>query len=211
MSDYRNDPSDFWSNDFLPFTSTKDEIQQMLVAPGTFSIEPDKISIEGYPFEPSKVYGLIDLFPHNIINIDVCSRPLTIRIGDELIFVPATESEELSRFALAHQIPFTKRDDVWGWLLEPFLDTEYTKETDKRVALLSSEYGLSETQVQLIRNEVATQMFKYNFDTMLWEWCCLGAEDVLRAMRAKYSAEEFSDFYRRAMSICLLPDEFGRA
>lgn len=210
MSDHRSNPSGVWPNNYIPFTTTKDEIRKMMVDLGAFSIDPDKIRIEHYPFEPSKVYGSVELFPQNIINIDVSARPLTLRTCDELIFFPATEIEKLSKFALAHQIPVVERVDIWGWLLEPFLDTEYTEETHQKLAILLSKYGLGETQVLLIRNEVATQMFKYNFDTMLWEWCCLGANDVLRAMRVKYNAEEFLDFYWRAMSICLLPDEFSK-
>ncbi|SEJ25192.1 hypothetical protein SAMN05216327_107355 [Dyadobacter sp. SG02] len=181
----------------------------MMADLGTFSIETDKIRIEGYPYKPPVAYGSIELFHQNIINIDVSKRPLTVRTGDELIFVPASEIEKLSRFALANQIPFIERDDVWSWLLGPFLDSEYTEETHQKLAALLSAYGLSETQVRLTSKEVAIQMFKYNFDTMLWEWCSLGSDDVLRAMRVKYNSEEFLHFYRRAMSICLLPDEFG--
>lgn len=209
MSTHRNDPSGVWPNDYVPFTSTKDEIRKMMIGLGTFSIQANKIRIQDYPFEPSKVYGSMELFPHDISSIDISSRPLTIRTGDELVFVPATETEKLWTFTLAHRIPLVKRDNVWGWLLEPFLDTEYTKETHQKLAVLLSAYDLNETFVRLTRKEVATQMFKYNFDTMLWEWCCLGADDVLRAMRVAYNADDFLDFYWRTMSICLLPDEFS--
>ena len=44
-------------------------------------------------------------------------------------------------------------------------------------------------------------MYKYNFDTMLWDWCSLGLADVLQAMRVKLTDEEFKDFYKYAMKI----------
>lgn len=93
MSGHRNDPSGVWPNDYVPFTSTKDEIQKMMVGLGKFSIQANKIRIQDYPFEPSKVYGSMELFPHDISNIDISSLPLIIRTGDELVFVPATETE----------------------------------------------------------------------------------------------------------------------
>jgi len=47
-------------------------------------------------------------------------------------------------------------------------------------------------------------MLKYNFDTMLWEWCFLGTLDVLSAMRTKYKKEQYKEFYERVMKIALL-------
>ena len=47
-------------------------------------------------------------------------------------------------------------------------------------------------------------MYKYNFDTMLWEWVGFSAFDVLRAMRTKYDKDEFREFYKRVMGIALL-------
>ena len=61
--------------------------------------------------------------------------------------------------------------------------------------------GISNDEINSIRNEVKDQMMKYNFDTMLWEWGGLGLEDVLAAMRAKYNKVKFDDFFKRAMEI----------
>ncbi len=52
-----------------------------------------------------------------------------------------------------------------------------------------------------IRNQDGSQMFKYNFNTMLWDWCGLGLPNVLGAMRVKYNTEQFGDFFIRAMEI----------
>ena len=44
-------------------------------------------------------------------------------------------------------------------------------------------------------------MYKYNFDTLLWDWCSLGLHDVLSALRVKYDEKDFADFYKRAIEI----------
>ena len=105
---------------------------------------------------------------------------------------------------LFRSIKTTKRPNIWGWILEPFLDTEFTAETDQRLTRLLESYGMTVENVQYLRAEVATQMVKYNFDTMLWEWVSFNASDVLRAMRVKYNKKEFRDFYKRVMEIALL-------
>ncbi len=56
-------------------------------------------------------------------------------------------------------------------------------------------------QVAAIRKEVSQQMYRYNFDTMLWEWISLGLLDVLQAMRVAYSDRAFEEFYNKAMAI----------
>ena len=63
------------------------------------------------------------------------------------------------------------------------------------------ENGFTSLEVDTIRAEVKDQMYAYNFDTMLWDWCSLGLSDVLSAMRAKYSKKEFRIFYTRALEI----------
>lgn len=70
-----------------------------------------------------------------------------------------------------------------------------------RVTERLKEKGIETTEVEKIRSEVGAHMYKYNFDTMLWDWCSLGLVDVLSAMRAKYNKEEFRDFYIRALEI----------
>ncbi len=189
------------------FFSSPDEIKQMLTSWGNISVEPDKLVIHAYLFEPSQIFSRNELLPGDIIDINLDSAPPTVRVGKELIFISAMEREKLAQFASAHHIPVIKRPDLWDWLLEPYLDTEYTDETHQRLAALLAGYGLTEDKVEDIRKEVENQMYKYNFDTMLWEWAHLGAVDVLCAMRPKYGNERFAYFYHYVMSIALLPDQ----
>jgi hypothetical protein len=116
----------------------------------------------------------------------------------------AEKKTELENFATKNNIKTVERPMIWEWILEPFLDTEFTPETDQRLTNLLENYGLTVDKVKTLRAEVETQMLKYNFDTMLWEWGGLGASDVLRAMRTKYNKDEFKDFYKRVMTIGLL-------
>lgn len=63
------------------------------------------------------------------------------------------------------------------------------------------ENGISEEELARLREEAGEQLYKYNFDTMLWDWCNLGLSDVLAAMKPKLGKKEFEDFYWRAMEI----------
>lgn len=186
------------------FSTSPEEVSQLLVKLGDSVFEQDGILFENYPFAPSFAYTHKKVYTGVIIDVDVSGMPPTIRVGNELLFVSATKKEELTEWATTNNIPVVKRDDLWGWLLEPFLDTEYLEDMHERLKGLLAKYGLAEPQVTAIRDEVAEQMLKYNFDTMLWDWVHLGAMDVLSAMRTKYSADQYADFYKRAMQIALL-------
>ena len=188
------------------FSTSQEELSEMFVKLGDISIGSNTIHFDNYPFAPSIAFNKKTLAADEIVNIDLKGIPPTIRIGDELIFVPATLNTELAEFAAANHIPVVDRKDLWSWLLEPFVDTEYTSEMHERLSRSLASYGLTEEKVLAIRDEVQIQMLKYNFDTMLWDWVHLGALDALSAMRTKYDAVQFADFYRRLMDIALLPD-----
>lgn len=169
----------------------------------TFVIEKNSICIKDYPFEPSIAFKKNKITAEEITEMNIASYPPTIRIRNELIFLSKEHESELQSFADVNQINIVERDDIWSWILEPFLDTEYSIETDKMLSERLLAYGLTEVFIFNIRKEVKTQMLKYNFDTMLWEWVHLGALDVLLAMRTKYDKKQFADFYWRVMEIAL--------
>jgi len=193
-------PSDSWTM----FSTSKPEVKELLVSKGQFTIGDDFLIIENYPFEPSIAFGQTMFKADQIDDIDFKSYPPTFRIENELVFLSADKKTELEEFANKNNIKTVERPMIWEWILEPFLDTEYTTESDQRLTILLEKYGLTTDQVKSLRAEVETQMLKYNFDTMLWEWGGLGADDVLRAMRTKYNKDEFTDFYKRVMKIALL-------
>ena len=186
------------------FNTPKAELTELLISLGEATIGNDFIKVENYPFEPSVAFRQSVFRADQINDIDFRFCPPTIRINDELIFLSAQMKSELKSFAQRNSIKTVVREPVWEWILEPFLDTEFTTETDQRCTRFLENCGLTADQVRSLRMEVENQMLKYNFDTMLWEWCSLGICDVLRAMRTKYNKDEFSDFYKRAMSIAFL-------
>ena len=193
-------PSDSWTM----FSTSKSEVKELLVSTGQLTIGDDFLKIENYPFEPSIAYRQTIFKTNQIDDIDFKSYPPTFRVGNELIFLTSEKKIELEEFATKNNIKTVERSWIWDWILEPFLDTEYTTETDERLTKLLESYGLTTDQVKSLRAEVETQMLKYNFDTMLWEWGGFNASDVLRAMRTKYKKDEYEDFYRRVMEIALL-------
>jgi hypothetical protein len=192
-------PTDSWTI----FSTSKKEVNDLLVSSGQLRFESDYLEIDGYPFQPSIAYGQTKIPSELIDEIDIESYPPTIKVKNELIFLTSEKRDELKEFAHRHNLKAVKRPDIWGWILAPFLDTEFTKETDERLSGLLNEYGLTEEIVNSIRKEIKTQMLKYNFDTMLWEWGGLGAEDVLKAMRTKYNEEDFKEFYDKVMKLAL--------
>ncbi|MHA7057841.1 DUF7079 family protein [Aquimarina sp. M1] len=157
--------------------------------------------IFNYPFEPSTVYPtkLIKATEINTICIDVGT--LKIHLKNDIVLMSADKKEALKIFAERNNIPLSEYCWNWDWILEPYLDTEFTKENDALTMDRLLQNGFEETEVYNIRNEVKKQMHKYNFDTMLWEWCSLSLFDVLSAMRAKYNQEKFRNFYKHAIEI----------
>ncbi|MCX2679076.1 hypothetical protein OOZ15_03905 [Galbibacter sp. EGI 63066] len=168
---------------------------------GESEIGHREILISEYPFEPSIA------FPNRRIKADeidwVCyiSGPAKIKVDKDLIFISTELKNELKKFAQRNKIKIQEHSWNWEWILDPYLDTTLTAEEEKRLLKNLSENGLEKAEVERIRNEVGQQMLKYNFDTMLWEWCSLGLYDVLSAMRAKYDEEKFREFYVRAIEI----------
>ena len=193
-------PNDSWTM----FSTSKSEVKELLVSNGQLTIGDDYLKIVNYPFEPSVAYRQKIFKTNQIDDIDFKSYPPTFRIGNELIFLPSEKKVELEDFAKKNNIKTVERPMIWNWILEPFLDTELTTDTDQRLTKLLENYSLTTDQVKSLREEVEIQMLKYNFDTMLWEWEGLDASDVLLAMRTKYKKSEYVDFYSRVMKIALL-------
>ncbi len=78
-----------------------------------------------------------------IDDIDFKSYLPTFRVENELIFLTSEKKVELEEFAKKNNIMTVERPMIWGWILEPFLDTEFTQETDKRLTKLLNNYGLT--------------------------------------------------------------------
>lgn len=183
------------------FRLSENEIKNLLCGFGKSEIRDDEIYISDYPFEPSIAYPEKRILPKEIQYVSADFGVCRIYTEDDIVFVTAAQKEELLAFAKKHELQLKKHSWNWDWLLEPYLDTEFTPENKKLVSERLREVGIDKLETDEIRKEVERQMIKYNFETMLWDWCSLGLHDVLCAMRAKYVKSEFEVFYKRAIEI----------
>lgn len=176
-------------------------VKSLLCGTGTSEINATEIVISEYPFEPSVAYPNKVIFAKDIDSFSLDFGVCKIYIENDIVFVSAEKKKAMRQFAEANEIKLTTQSMNWDWILEPFLDTEFTNENEKLVLARLIENGFESVEVDTIRHEVKKQMLTYNFDTMLWDWSSLSLIDVLSAMRAKYNKEDFSDFYTRALAI----------
>ncbi|MGW2397315.1 hypothetical protein ACWCYY_12250 [Kitasatospora sp. NPDC001664] len=78
---------------------------------------------------------------------DPDATPPEVRtVEGETVFFPAGQRAELRAFCARHGIALLRRADVWGDLLEPFLDTVFTAE---------HWAGLEPGEVPAVRDRVA--------------------------------------------------------
>ncbi len=183
------------------FSATPYELKNFLCEWGKCKIGEDSILIYDYKFEPSKAYPQIEIHKQDITSITLSSNPPKLHYQDDWIFIPDEYEEELEKFIKNNKITVTKENYTWSFILEPFLDTEFSEESKESRLQCLEELGVDRLEVQKIREQVSEQMYKYNFDTFLWEWCSLNLLDVLLAMSVKYNQEEFREFYQYAMDI----------
>ena len=176
-------------------------MNKVLCGIGKSEIRENEIYISEYPFEPSVAYPNKLIKATDIISISADFGFCKIYVDNDIVFVTSEQKTELLKFAEKNKITLKKHSWNWDWILEPYLDTEFTADTEKRIEKCLTKVGIDKIETDKIRNEVGKQMDKYNFDTMLWDWCSLGLSDVLSAMRVKYDRIEFKEFYKRAIEI----------
>ena len=176
-------------------------MKNLLCRIGESNVKDEEILIYNYPFKPSIAYPNKSIKANEIKSMSIDFGICKIYVADDIIFVSAERKEQLRKFAEKNKISLTDHSWNWDWILEPYLDTAFTKEKEQGVLQRLNENGIKKTEIDNLRAEVGKQMYKYNFYTMLWEWCSLGLFDVLSAMRAKYNKNEFNDFYKRAIEI----------
>lgn len=147
------------------------------------SIGEDRINFLRYEFRGASVHPDGVLTAAQIRGVNWRLAPPEIRTTQgETLFVPAAHQAELADFCLRNGIAFDGRLDVWGNLLEPFLDTEFSDESIAATDELLREAGFGAAEVADIRLRIAPLMMAYNFDSMLWDWANLGLCDLLKAV-----------------------------
>lgn len=157
----------------------------------------------------SRIGGSVDgtVGAASIRDADPAASPPEIRTeSGETLFVSATQRQDLDQFCQASQVPIRKRPDVWGDLLEPFLDTQLTARQQAATLSRLHEAGLTDAEIDEIRAKVGPLMRAYN--ACHWDWHHLGLADLLDAATSDWlsghrrvAPGETASFYSWAMGI----------
>jgi hypothetical protein len=180
-----------------------------LVASLDIEFRPDGVAFRDYPFAPALVY------PSGVVSYNAVREvlpemwPPEIRThSGEVLFVSATQKDQMLAAAARHALPIVRRIDVWALILEPFLDTEFSEQSQQRTFEILHENGISRELCEALRQELGPAMHHYNFATFLWEWVHLGLYDLFSAMSSVSSnllawrkGRSFATFYWEAMEI----------
>ena len=176
-------------------------------------IHKNYINFIEYPYKCSAAYRNKKIEASEIIEAMEFFCLNTIRtIDGELIMIPKPKESKnpLLVFCRENDISVKKRKDIWGMILEPFLDTEHSQEYIERTYTTLEKHGIDRKECNALRQEVSERMIAYNFESCLWEWVRLGLYDVLNASCGILSGEkhrlsdtDFETFYKKAMVIAL--------
>lgn len=170
---------------------------------------PGKIEFSSYPYSAASIYPSGVVAADEIADAGISCAPPEIRLKKgETLFVPAADRQELRNWCEKNAVPLIDRFDVWGLLLDPFLDTEFSPEQQEQTLQLLRLSDISPAEAAAIRARVEPAMISYNFDSMLWDWVHLGLTDILDAYSGKLagpmhrlSPSKYQEFYTYAMEI----------
>jgi len=141
-------------------------------------------------FERPDIVEIIDWFPLTLLTT-----------AGEFILIDREKRDAVMAFCAANEIPFTSRYDIWGDLLEPFLDTEHSEEWQARTRAAIRRAGLSDAEIDAIRARVEHPML--SLTAVTWEWTHYSLSDVLTAMKPGLigTRRNWDEFYAEAMRI----------
>jgi hypothetical protein len=163
------------------------------------------IAFHGYPFPPASIYpsGVLGYDAIREVLPDMAPPEVRTHRG-EVLFISAVQKEQLRAAAEQHGLPIVARVDMWDFILEPFLDTEFSEQDQARTLQILRENGIDSQRCEALRSRVGAAMYRYNFATMLWEWVHLGLYDLLLAIQDDLNwtlSDGMEAFYWEAMSI----------
>lgn len=161
--------------------------------------EPGALVLQAYPFprgeRPSRIPA------ESLSAVCVGWFPPAVRTHEgEYLFVSAAQARELADFASQHGIPFQRRADVWSFILEEFLDTEFSPESQEGTLRYLESQGITREETRAMRERVGARML--SLTAMTWEWAHYGLYDVLDVMRPfPLFPGGFARFYEEAMRL----------
>jgi hypothetical protein len=143
---------------------------------------PDAVVFRDYPFPGASVYPKGAVAWANVVEVELdLAAPPELRLANERLFISATLKDDLRREAEAHGVPVVERHDVWDLLLEPFIDTAFDEDDERRTGDLLELNGVSRDEARRIREAVGEKMLGYN--SLVWDWAHLGMFDLFLAHR----------------------------
>jgi hypothetical protein len=153
-----------------------------------------------YPFPPASVYPRGRVAYAAIRDVDPSAAPPELRTHDgETLFISGQQSDEFRATIARAKLTIVRRVDVWDLLLEPFLDTQFDREHERRTIATLTSLGVSRNEALRIRASVRRPMLAYN--ALMWDWVHLGLCDLLYALRDSMSRTDYTSFYRDAMEL----------
>jgi hypothetical protein len=169
----------------------------------------DGVAFRAYPFAPASVYpsGVVSYSAVREVLPEMWPPEIRTHSG-EVLFVSATQKDQLLAAAARQALPLVERVDLWALILEPFLDTEFDQPNQQRTLRRLQENGVDRELCEALRQEFGPGMYHYNFATFLWEWVHLGLYDLFCAVSSVPSNllpwrqnRSLAAFYWEAMQI----------
>lgn len=163
-----------------------------------FDIKNAVITFLKYPY-PKKKTRII--YAGDITEITMWYPPVIRLRTDEYLFVSREHIDELKTFAEYHAIPIINREDLWSYILDPFLDTQLGEDHYTRTSMRLNDSGVSPEEVKSIRKRLHLSMMVLTF--MTWEWVHYGLDDALAVSQPAFGfqTKAWTQFYARAMEI----------
>lgn len=140
----------------------------------------DRIEFTDYRFPGASVHPAGMITARQIRDVDWKTPPPELRTRDgETLFITAEQRTELRGFCHRNHVAHRRRYDVWGDLLEPYLDTWFDPPHEAATRARLIDAGFPDMEVAAIRAKVGPAMRSYN--SLVWDWCHLGLCDLLDA------------------------------
>jgi hypothetical protein len=163
-----------------------------------------EVAFAGYRYPGAAVFPSGRVAYAAIRDVDPNAAPPEPRLRTgEILFVSATQRDELVQAAATHRLRIVRRFDVWSLLLEPFLDTEFAADDKERTLALLAENGVPREEALALRRRFARRMLAYN--AIHWDWAHLGLSDLLDASLPRlplpFLRARFERLYWEAMAI----------
>lgn len=162
----------------------------------------DQIIFDDYPFNCASIYKSLKISAPEIEFILPKRTPPEIWLkSGEIIFINEESLEDLVGFADRFSIPLANRFDVWSFLTEDCLDTEFSLDQQNRTLDLLAQSGIPVEETSQIRLRIRKRLLAAN--SFWWEWIHLGQYDMLRANQGTFSFlnNRFNKLYWDSMEI----------